>query len=146
MSLPGFNQDGDLPPGVHQATLAEVVVRFGQGAPERETVTARLLRVHGMARATGSVRQFVLFGSYVTTKSAPNDVDVVLVMEDSFAAATCDESIRALFDHQRAQRELGCSIFWIRPSHLLQGSVEEFVAHWQVKRDLTRRGIVEVID
>ena len=25
-------------------------------------------------------------------------------------------------------------------------SVDEFVAHWQLKRDLTRRGIVEIVE
>ena len=35
MMMSPCNAQGDLPPGVHQATLVEVVERFGQGAPER---------------------------------------------------------------------------------------------------------------
>jgi hypothetical protein len=33
----------------------------------------------------------------------------------------------------------------VRPAAILIGTLDEFVAHWQVKRDKTRRGIVEVI-
>lgn len=31
MPLPDFNHTGDRPPGVHRATLAEVIKQFGQG-------------------------------------------------------------------------------------------------------------------
>ena len=36
------------------------------------------------------------------------------------------------------------SVFWVRPSLLFLETLEEFIAGWQVKRDQTRRGIVEV--
>jgi hypothetical protein len=28
---PDFNEEGDLPPGIHQATLAQVLEHFGKG-------------------------------------------------------------------------------------------------------------------
>jgi hypothetical protein len=37
------------------------------------------------------------------------------------------------------------SIFWVRPGLLIGESLEDFVASWQIKRDGSRRGIVEVI-
>lgn len=85
-----------------------------------------------------------MFGSYVTYKLEPNDVDVVLVMRDDFALSRCSAEQMALFDHTRAERELGASIFWVRPSMLLRETLEEFIAYWQVKRDKTTRGIVEI--
>ncbi len=33
---PDFNGDGDLPVGIHQATLAEVTQKFGKGSLRRE--------------------------------------------------------------------------------------------------------------
>ena len=84
MPLPPFNANGDLPPGVYAATVAEVVARFGAGTPRREVVTQRLVRIHNLAVATGGLGRFVLFGSYVTSKPVPNDVDVILVMKDAF--------------------------------------------------------------
>jgi predicted nucleotidyltransferase len=144
MPLPGFNRNGDLPPGVHLATIQQVIERFGAGTPERELVTTRLRRVYNLARATGKIERFLVFGSYVTEKPSPNDVDVVLVMQDDFSLMTCDGETRSLFDHQQADSRFGASIFWIRPSHLLQEALDDFIAHWQIKRDQTRRGIVEV--
>jgi len=68
----------------------------------------------------------------------------VLVLADDFNLQACDEETRLLFEHTRATEEFGASIFWIRPSMLLLEPLEEFIAHWQIKRDRTRRGIVEV--
>ena len=36
-------------------------------------------------------------------------------------------------------------LHWVRPGRLIEASIEEFIAHWQVKRDGSKRGIVEVI-
>jgi hypothetical protein len=52
---------------------------------------------------------------------------------------------RDLFDHSRATVEFGASVFWVRPAAILIGTLDEFICHWQIKRDKTRRGIVEVI-
>jgi hypothetical protein len=144
MALPEFNSQGDLPEGLHKATLAEVVARFGSGAEARRQATAVLQRIHQLVAATGKLERFVVFGSYVTAKPDPRDVDVVLVMKDDFSLAACDEQTRVLFDHQRAEAEVGASIFWLCPSVLLRGSLEDFLLGWGTKRDLTRRGIVEV--
>jgi len=145
MPLPAFDSRGDLPVGVHPATLAEVIARFGQGTPPRELITARLVHIYELARTTGKLLRFVIFGSYVTEKSAPNDIDIILVMADNFEVAECDERIKPLFDHLRAQQVFGASVFSIRPSTALLGSVDEFIAYWQIKRDQSRHGIIEVI-
>lgn len=52
---------------------------------------------------------------------------------------------QGLFDHAVAQARYGASIFWIRPGLLVGESVEDFIAYWQIKRDGSRRGIVEVV-
>lgn len=145
MSLPAFDSRGDLPVGVHPATLAEVIARFGYGTPQREFVTARLMRVYELARATGKLLRFVIFGSYVTDKPAPNDVDIILVMTDNFDVSECDEQTEPLFDHLRAQQVFGASVFSVRPSTALLVSVDEFIAYWQIKRDQSQHGIVELV-
>lgn len=145
MALPHFNRQGDLPEGLHKAPLAEVLERFGPGSDARQKATAVLQRIHQLATATGKLERFVIFGSYITAKAEPHDVDVVLVMKDDFSMAAYDEETRILFNHQRAEGELGASIFWLCPSVLLRGSLEAFLLGWGTKRDLTVRGIVEVI-
>ncbi len=143
--LPDFNSDGDLPLGVYPAALAEVINRFGDRHPQRQEMTERLSRIHQLAQETGAVQHFLLFGSYATDKAMPNDVDIVLIMQDNFRIEACPENAMPPFDHEQADRDLGASIFWIRPSLLILETPNEFIAHWQTKRDNTKRGIVEVL-
>ena len=100
MPLPTFDSRGDLPEGVHKAALDEVVARFGHGAPQRQLVTARLRRIYELARATGKLQRFVIFGSYITTKLEPNDVDILIVVGDDFRDQDYDPEVFPMFDHQ----------------------------------------------
>jgi Family of unknown function (DUF6932) len=144
MSLPAFNEFGDLPEGVYSQSLTEVVNRFGSGSRQREEVTRRLRRVWDLALQSGGLDRLIVYGSYVTSKSEPNDVDVLLVMKDDFQLAACPELPRVLFDHAKADSELGASVFWIRPGMLLNETLDQFIAGWQLTRDHRRRGIVEI--
>lgn len=103
-----------------------------------------MLHIYELAKRTGFVQRFIMFGSYVTAKPEPNDVDIILVMDDAFRLEDCPIEARGLFDHAIAQARHGASIFWVRPSLLLGESIEDFVAYWQTKRDGSKRGIVEV--
>ena len=145
MALPDLNDDGELPVGLHPARFDEVMARFGNGSGQRQAVTARLTRIYERATATGKLARVVVFGSYVTAKAAPNDVDVILVMADDFNPADCDEETQALFDHRLAVDRFGASIFWLCSGSLILETMDEFLAHWQIKRDLTHRGIVEIV-
>ena len=84
MPLPAFDSRGDLPEGVHKAALDEVVARFGHGTPQRQLVTARLRHIYDLVRATGKLQRFVIFGSYITAKLGPNDLDILIVVGDDF--------------------------------------------------------------
>jgi hypothetical protein len=136
---------GELPLGVHRARLDEVTARFGGGSMQRQEVTARLIRIYERAMGTGKLARFIVFGSYVTAEADPNDVDVVLVMADDFNPAAYDEETQALFDHLLAADRFGASVFWLCSGSLFLETMDEFLAHWQVKRDLTQRGIVEIV-
>ncbi len=146
MPLPHFGNTGDLPEGLHPAPLSEVIERFGGGSRQRQEVAARLLRVYRAAAATDMLERFVIFGSFVTSKPDPNDVDIILVMRDDFALSACGGEERMLFNHIEAEIEFEASVFWIRPSLLILETLDEFLGHWQIKRDHTRRGIVEVTE
>jgi hypothetical protein len=61
-----------------------------------------------------------------------------------FRLENCPAASLVLFDHIRADVELGASVFWVRPSMLLGEPLEQFLAHWERKRDGRRRGIVEI--
>lgn len=119
-ALPSIAKTGDLPQGVHHASLREVLNQFGQAT-------------------------FIVFGSFVTAKPEPNDVDVFLVMHDTFDLNQVTGEARLLFDHPAAQAHFGASIFWLRQLAALPNE-EEAVLGWQLKRDGARRGIVEVTE
>lgn len=144
MSLPSFQESGNLPQGIHLATMEEVAERFGFQTKQRVRLASQLRLILDLASGTGKVLRFVVFGSFVTNKLEPNDVDVAIVMDDNFRVTDIDDSTASVFDHQRAQLELDASIFWIRPSHLFLGTMDEFLMDWQVTRENTRRGIVEI--
>ena len=144
MPLPEFNEFGDLPEGRHGASLDEMVARFGSGTPQRAAVTDRLRRIYQLAVAVGCLDRLVVFGSYVSDVAEPNDVDVILVMRDAFLPESCPAESLVLFDHFRAHAELVASVFWVRPAMLLGEPLEQFLGHWERKRDGCRRGIVEI--
>ena len=144
MPLPNLNHAGELPEGIHPATIDEIVAQFGSGTEQRIIVTERLQRIYQLAKDTGHLQQLIVFGSYITAKPKPNDIDVVIIFDDDFDMAACSEDVKKLLNHQQAATEFGASVFWIRPSLLFLETVDEFIAGWQVKRDGTHRGIIEV--
>jgi hypothetical protein len=145
MPIPALTASGDLPAGVHEATLAEVIDAFGSGSLERVGIANRLRAIHRLATSTGKVRRFVVFGSFITAKPAPGDVDLFLLMEDDFAVDGVTGEAAMVFDHAVAQDRLGASLFWMRAIAALGGE-RAAVEYWQVTRDGGRRGIVEIVE
>ncbi len=143
MAIPVFGEGGELPPGVHRASLRETMDRFGITTAQRMLVALRLERLYGIARSTRELARFVVFGSFVTDKGEPNDVDVFFIMEDTFDASKLSGEAALLFDHLTAQAHFGASVFWVRRMGALGGE-QTMVESWQVKRGGGRRGIVEI--
>jgi len=145
MMMPPFNAQGDLPPGVHQATLVEVVERFGQGTPERIRVTERLQQVIALAHGTGKLERVFIWGSYATDKPDPRNIDLFLIMSPDFESNDCTGALHLVFDSEAAERELGTTVFWMTSSTGAQTTIAFFLEQFQIRRDGGRRGIVEVL-
>lgn len=128
MALPAFNEHGDMPVGVHPATIDEICGRFTGATAERQAATQNLRRICDLARSTGKLQRFIVFGSYITAKPAPNDVDVVLLMCDDFLWEACAGDVHALFDHSTGSRE-------VRRKYLLDSSRSDL---WGEPRGLHR--------
>ena len=85
-----------------------------------------------------------MFGSFVTAKHEPNDVDVFMIMDDNFDMGALAGESRLLFDdHGTAQSHFGASVFWMRRMAAIGGE-QAAIEDWQIKRDGTERGIVEI--
>ena len=144
MTLPEFNETGDLPKGVHKASLDETIARLETDSDRRKLIARRLERVHRIASQTGHLARFVVFGSFVTDKHEPNDVDVFMIMDDNFDMGSLVGEPRLLFVHHgTAQDHFGASVFWMRRMAAIGGE-QAAIEDWQIKRDGTERGIVEI--
>src|SRR6266446_2554953 len=97
MSLPALLPNGYLPSGVHEATLSEVVERFGTNTQRRQVLASRLQELVSLTRATRKLRCMFIWGSFVTNKSFPRDLDVFLLMQEGF-----DREFSALLPPQRS--------------------------------------------
>lgn len=143
MPLPPLNPAGDLPPGVHHATVSDVLARFGAPSARRRLIGLRLQKILSLLNSTGHVARLLVFGSFVSDKEEPNDLDLFLVMEDSFDLSTVSGAARLVFDHAGAQSHFGASIFWVRRLACFPTEAE-MVEGWGIKRDGTTRGIIEI--
>jgi len=112
---------------------------------QRCAVADRLNRIYHLAFSTGQLARFVVFGSFVTTKSSPNDVDVILLMEDTFDLASVTGEPALVFQHMEADAHFGASVFWTKRSGALGGE-QAMIEYWQARREGGRRGIVEIVE
>jgi hypothetical protein len=72
--IPPFDDSGNLPPGVHEATWDEIADRFGI-TPQRRALLAGLYSALQVLQSAGCQRVYI-DGSFVTTKLVvPNDFD-----------------------------------------------------------------------
>jgi hypothetical protein len=72
-------------------------------------VAERLSRIYELASSTKQLARFVVFGSFVTSKPQPNDVDVVLLMEREFKLASLTGETALLFQHLEANVLFGAA-------------------------------------
>ena len=83
--IPPFNDDGYLPPGIHPATLTEIAERFGSESEVRRVQMESVRWMVDLAQRAGVIR-IVLNGSFTTDQYEPNDVDCILLTDDTFPA------------------------------------------------------------
>jgi len=81
--IPPFNENGYLPPGVHKASLDEIVERFGRQSEMRAAQMDSVRWLVDLARRAG-VERLILNGSFVTAVLEPNDVDCALLIGADF--------------------------------------------------------------
>jgi hypothetical protein len=81
--IPEFGDGGQLPPGIHTATIDEIEARFGRQSELRRVQMESLRWLIDLAERSGVIR-LVVNGSFVTDTLEPNDVDCVLLIGDGF--------------------------------------------------------------
>jgi hypothetical protein len=83
--IPDLNELGYLPPGVHVASLDEVIARFGVGNEQRQAQGESLRWLLPVCRQAG-ISRMLINGSFVTARDEPMDVDIALLQGPAYAA------------------------------------------------------------
>jgi len=83
LAIPKFRADGYLPEGLHLASEAEIIFRFGSPTRRRRLLTIRLRRWIELAHLVGGQR-LLIDGSFVTAKAEPHDIDSVILLPLDF--------------------------------------------------------------
>jgi len=141
--IPEFNVDGNLPEGIYSVSEEEFLDRFTTHSARRKWLGERFKEILSLAKSTGKTERIFVWGSYVTAKESPNDVDMLLVMSEDFQLKTLPEECRRLFDYIRARVRFNADVFWSKAS-IGEDTLSFWLETYQLTKDFKRRGIVEV--
>jgi hypothetical protein len=141
--LPEFTLDGELPPGVHMTDWHEFQSRFGGSSLRRVWLSGRLRALLELAGSNGKLRRIFIWGSFVTAKAAPKDLDILLIMDEDFEVDGIAAPARDVFDSVRARLRFESDVFWARAS-IGDEILDLWLDTYQTSRSFRKRGIVEL--
>jgi len=141
--LPDFTSEGDLPAGVHIAAWEEFASRFGTSTPRRIWLVSRLRAVVSLAASTQKQRRVFVWGSFVTTKASPKDVDLLLILEEDFEVEQVHRAAQAIFDSVLAKLLYESDVFRARAS-IGNEALGLWLDTYQTSRGFRKRGVVEL--
>jgi hypothetical protein len=141
--LPELTDVGELPPGVHLAGWQEFQSRFGGSSPRRVWLSGRLRALLELAATNGKLRRIFIWGSFVTAKPSPKDLDILLIMDEDFEVEGIAAPAQAVFDSVRAKLLFESDVFWARAS-IGSEMLDLWLDTYQTSRSFRKRGIVEL--
>ncbi len=142
--LPKLTDAEELPPGVHTANWEEFESQFGGSSPRRQWLLSRLRALLELAGTGGQLRRVFVWGSFVTGKPAPRDLDILLIMSEDFEVDGLAASAQAVFDSTRAKLLFESDVFWARAS-IGDEVLDVWLDTYQTSRSFRKRGIVELV-
>ena len=137
--IPDFKPDGNLPPGVHWATWAEIFDRFGATQWRRDLLRGLRAALEAL-RITGCQTVY-LDGSFVSSKLVPGDFDAC--WEEAGMDFDMLDPVLLTFDADRAAQKakFGGELFPASVSAGPGGSI--FLEFFQVDKDTGQpKGII----
>ena len=143
MPLPLLEENGFLPPGIHDASFDDLLDRFGQ-SPHRNALLQQLGRYLVELRQWPLAQVVLVDGSFVTNAPEPNDVDLVLVLRDDYdlskSVSPFEYNLRS---RRRVQKTYGLDLFVVRPQSVDYDRFVEFFSQVRNQPGQTK-GIVRV--
>ncbi len=142
--IPEFQKDGNLPKGLHKATLNEVREVFGTGSARRKLLIVNLKNIIELAKSTGKLERVIVWGSFVSNKEFPQDIDLLLIMGNDFDMDANPPEVKLVFDYVQGRIAFNADIFWTKSS-IGKEAIDLWLETYQMTRDFKSRGIAEVI-
>ena len=142
--IPDFQEDGNLPKGVYKAPFNEVREALGSGSARRKLLIENLERIIEIAKSTGKLERLIIWGSFVSNKEFPRDIDLLVIMGDGFELETTPLEVRRVFDYVQGRIAFNADIFWTKSSIGVE-TIDLWLETYQITRDFMPRGIVEVL-
>jgi len=140
-AIPPLRPDGYLPEGLHRASEAQVIFRFGTSTHRRRRLALRLRRWLELAREVAA-RRLLVDGSFVTAKQEPGDIDALVLLPADFQ--------QQVDRGREAALELEAMLLTRNPEEIFaaedQDDWEQWVQFFSRTResDDRRKGLVEI--
>lgn len=139
MTIPTFQENGELPPGEHQASLGEVNTVFGSSNERRRFLMRGLHEAVNNFKLAG-VETLWIDGSFITDKEEPNDIDGCWEYTPTVSIEKLDPCF--LGSREAMKRKYGLDFFI---ANIIEaGSGLPFPKFFQVNRDGNPKGIIIV--
>jgi len=141
--IPDYNIDGNLPEGIYLFEEEEFINHFSSSSARRKWLGDRMRELLALIKSTGQLDRIFVWGSFVSAKESPNDVDILLLMKETFQLEKISEDSKVIFDHVAARIRFHIDIFWSK-STIGEKTLHLWLDTYQIAKDFKRRGIVEV--
>ncbi len=139
MTIPELQENGELPPGEHLATIDEIRKAYGSSSLQRKILMSGLLNAIRNFDEAG-VKTIWLNGSFTTSKTTPNDIDGCWEFNQSVDIAKLDPVFLGATNEMK--KKFGLDFFIANITEA--GSNLPFPKFFQINREGNPKGIILV--
>jgi len=125
------------------ASLDDLRILFGTSTPRRQFLFRQLEIVIDQLLITRSVKQIYLFGSFVSGKASPNDVDLLVVMNAGFSTTQLGGKVLELFQHDVCRIRYQADLFWVTEV-VGNARIEDLLEVFSRDREGRAQSVIEV--
>jgi hypothetical protein len=136
--IPEFYDGQFLPDGDHEATWIEVQERFGSGQTRRR-LCEQMSKFIQTARGCG-FRFVYLFGSFISGKESPNDIDLIWVYRDG-SLESLRPACRELINYATMKARWNWDMFCCSDN---QAIIADLLTAFRKSKAGTKRGIIKI--
>ena len=128
---------------VEIASLDDLRIRFGTSTPRRQFIFRQVEIIIGQLRVTRNLKQVYLFGSFVSGKASPNDVDLLVVMKAGFSTTQLSGKVLELFQHDVCRIRYQADLFWVTEV-VGNARIEDLLEVFSRDREGRAQSVIEV--